>query len=153
MGEGRRVWLLYPVAVLFIADVGLTLAGQPTAYWAGNYATAIESNPLVRPLLAHSPGVFVAVAMTWLAMLSAVILWWPLWAWGRRVTRVVAVISALAHAVASASWLVRSGGWNWLMAAIYLAVMADLSWWCWRRAGIRLLVSAESDPTADRPRE
>jgi hypothetical protein len=135
MPKAGRAWLLAPVAVLFATDVGFTLAGQPAAYWAGNFAIAIEGNPLVRPLLAHSPGWFVAAALAWLAMLSAIILWWPSWAWGWRVAVVVAVIHAMAHALASATWLARPGGWNWLLAAAYVAVTAELSWWCWRRAG------------------
>ena len=149
MGDGRRIWLYCPVVALLITDVALTLSGQPAAYWAGDYAVAIESNPVVRPLLAHAPDAFLAATMIWLIALSAIILCWPSRAWGWRVAAGTAGIGALVHAVASASWLVRSGGWYWLMAVAYLAGMAELSWWCWRRA----VAFAEPGAAADRPRE
>jgi hypothetical protein len=135
---------LFPVVVVFVADLCFTLAGQPETYWAGDYATATESNPLVKLLLIWSPGWVVVLALAWLALLSAIILWWPSGAWGWRVAVVVALVHTLAHAVASASWLVRPGGWSWCLAVAYLTAAAEGSWWCWRRAGQEKLSTAIS---------
>ena len=49
----RRLWLLLPAVVLYSADIGFTLAGQPAAYWAGDYSQPAEHNPLAHALLAR----------------------------------------------------------------------------------------------------
>lgn len=128
MGLSRRTWLLAPAAGLCAADVGLTLAGQPAEYWAGDYATAVEVNPVAYALLAVGPGVFVAFAVCWLAVLAAVVLRWPhpLGGW-------LAVGVAIVHAIGGSSWLAHSGGWGLVAASVYLAVAAQASTWCWRQ--------------------
>lgn len=44
--KGSRFWLVAPAACLCTADIGFTLMGQPTIYWAGNYNSANELNPI-----------------------------------------------------------------------------------------------------------
>lgn len=121
-------WLLAPVVVLCAADMGLTLAGQPPDYWAGNFDTAEEGNPLARPLLVAGPAVFAAAAAVWLAVVASVVL-----LWGHPAARWVAIAVAVGHAIGGASWVARHGGW-WLLAGCgYLAAAAVLSRWCWQR--------------------
>lgn len=130
---GSRLWLLAPVAALYAGDVGLTLAGQPASYWAGDYGSAVEANPIAYPLLTRSPWLFTGVAVSWLAVLSAVLLLWrhPLTWW-------MAVAVTVAHAIGGASWLVRTGSWGMVAAGVYIAAAAQATAWCWRRyAGAR----------------
>lgn len=126
---GRRVRLVLPAAVLILADAGLTLAGQPAAYWAGDRAEAVEANPLARPLLERGPWAFAAVAVGWAGLVAAVVIGWrhPAVGW-------LAVGMAAAHAVGGASWVVRAGRWGAAAAVAYLGVAAWASAWCWRRA-------------------
>ncbi|MFO0796950.1 MAG: hypothetical protein U0804_05695 [Gemmataceae bacterium] len=123
-----RLWLLLPTAALTAADVGLTLHGQPSAFWAGDTASAVEANPIAYPLLARGPAAFVAGAALWLVVLSAVVVMWrhPLARW-------LAVGVALAHAFGGACWLARIGPGGLVAAVGYLAAAAQASAWCWRR--------------------
>lgn len=123
-----RLWLLAPAAILYVTDVGLTLAGQSAAYWAGDYGTAVEANPIAHLLLAHSPWLFVGLAVVWLALFSVVLIGWqhPWVGW-------VAVIVATAHAIGGASWLARHGGWGLVAAIAYITAVSQASGWCWRR--------------------
>lgn len=125
---GSRLWLVAPAMTLFVGDVGMTLSGQPESYWAGDYGTALEKNPIAYPLLVTSPWLFAGLAIVWLAALSTLLLTWrhPVSDW-----MVVGV--ALAHAVGGATWLARLGGWGWVAAGVYIAVAARLSGWCWQR--------------------
>lgn len=125
-----RMWLLAPAALLYLGDIGLTLGGQPAAYWAGDHGTAVEFNPVAHPLLARSPWLFLGLALLWLAAVSSVVVLWrhPLGGW-------VSVILAVGHAVGGASWLERHGSWGLAAAGVYLVVAAQGSAWCWRRYG------------------
>jgi hypothetical protein len=128
MGDSRRLWLLAPAAVTFVADVTLTLSGQPSSYWAGDYATAVEANPFAYPLLAFSPWLFATLAVFWMALLSGVILFWPHPASGW-----LAVVLTVLHAAGGSSWLVQLGWWGIVAAIAYLALAAHVTGWCWRR--------------------
>jgi hypothetical protein len=118
--------LLGPGGVLYTADVVLTLVGQPAAYWAGNYGSVVEFNPIAYQFLAAGPVWCLLAAVVWLLLLGAVVL-----AWRHPVTDWIAYLLALGHAVGGSSWLVRFGGWP--AAIAYLAVAAAVSRWCWRR--------------------
>jgi hypothetical protein len=124
-----RRWLLAPAAVLFVVDAGLTLAGQTDTYWAGDYGTAVEGNPIAHPLLVRSPWLFAGLAVVWLAIFSAVVLFW------RHPTAVgIAVLIAVAHAIGGASWITRVGSWGLFAAGAYIALAAQAAGWCWRRS-------------------
>jgi hypothetical protein len=124
----KRVWLLAPAAVLYVCDAGLTLAGQPDAYWTGDYGTAVEYNPLVRPLLTTGPGCFTAAAALWLAAVSAIIL-----GWRHRYSGWLAVVVAIGHAIGVGSWLSRAEPFGSLVAIAYLALAAQACAWSWRQ--------------------
>jgi hypothetical protein len=113
---------------MFVADVTLTLTGQPSSYWTGNYSTALEANPIAYPLLTLSPWLFATLAVFWMAFLSCVILFWqhPISGW-------LAVGLTVAHAVGGSSWMMQCGWWGIVAASVYLLVAAQVSGWCWRR--------------------
>ena len=71
MAIARRIWILLSAAIVYLIDSSLTLHGQSPDYWAGDYAAALEGNPLVHPILAWHPLAFVAAAAIWFASLSA----------------------------------------------------------------------------------
>lgn len=121
----HRLWLLMPAAVLCVADVGLTLTGQPPAFWGGDYGSAVEANPVAYPLLTRSPWLFVVLAAVWLVAFSVVVICWrhPATGW-------LAMFVAAAHAVGGASWLTRIGPWGLVAAVLFLVFAAQVSWWC-----------------------
>ena len=129
MAIARRIWILLSAAIVYLIDSSLTLHGQSPDYWAGDYAAALEGNPLVHPILAWHPLAFVAAAAIWFASLSAVILFWrhsaAVW---------LAVAIAFDHAVGGATWIARPGGFWWITAGLYLWVAAELVAGCLRRS-------------------
>jgi hypothetical protein len=126
---------MLPMWLWLTGDVALTLAGQPNAYWAGDYGEAIEVNPLMYPIVASGPWVFAGYAAAWAILLGVLVICWP-----HRLVKVVAIAAAVLNAMGGCSWLARMGGWGWLLAIGYLFVASEVSWWCWRRS----LVNAKS---------
>lgn len=124
----QRWWLWVPVAILYSGDIGLTLCGQPSAYWAGDYQTALEANPLADRLLKINPWLFSSGAALWLLLMTLVIRFWQSrWAvWS-------AIIMAMGHAVGGSTWLVKFNTWGLLFAIAYLVFAAQATSWCWRR--------------------
>ena len=110
-------------------DVALTLAGQSHAYWSGDYHEAVEGNPLAYPILSRGPWLFAGLAAAWAILLGALVVRWSHW-----LPRWLAVGETVLHAIGGCTWLVGSGGWGWVIGIGYLAVAAEASWWCWRRA-------------------
>ncbi|WP_020472606.1 hypothetical protein [Zavarzinella formosa] len=129
-GASRRVWLVVPTWLFFAIDVILTLIGQPEEYWAGDYSTANEINPLAFLILTRSPWLFAGLSVVWGAILGVVVLWWrhPWTGW-------LAAGVAFAHVLGGGTWIIRAGPWGWGLAVIYLALASRFSRWCWRRSG------------------
>jgi hypothetical protein len=129
MNKSRRIWWIVPAWLWFAADLGLTLMGQSTEYWDGNYAQATEANPLAFHILTASPWLFVGLALAWAIFLGLLTIFWrrPLVTW-------IAIAMAVLHAIAGCSWFVRLGEWGWVLAIVYLVMASEISWWCWRRA-------------------
>ncbi len=124
----RRLWLVAPAWAACAADVAFTLVGQPGDYWAGDFARADEANPVAHPFLTLHPLAFVAGAGAWAAAFGLLVL-----CGSPRMASVVAVLFTFSHAIGGAGWLARHGGVGWLLAAGYLAAVARLAAWCWRK--------------------
>jgi hypothetical protein len=123
-----RWWLVPPVVGIYALDVALTLTGQPPTYWAGDYATVNEINPVGYALLRLGPWAFLGTAAVWLVALVLLTLWWRHWL----AEGVVKVLTA-GHAIGGACWVARHGGW-WLVAGVgFLVGSAVFTLWCWRR--------------------
>jgi len=127
----RRFWLLLPAWCLYAADITMTLVGQSSAYWNGDYAQASEENPIAHPLLAIHPCLFAAAAIAWAATFGSVVLFWR-----HRLSDWLAILLALGHAVGGSTWIARHGWGGWVMAITYLIVAAWLAGSSWRRAGL-----------------
>jgi hypothetical protein len=136
----KRFWLLAPAWLLLGADVGLTLAGQPGAYWSGDYAAAVEGNPLAYPIIAQGPWVFASLAAVWAAVLGLLV-----YRVSHRFVSWFVIVLAFSHAVGGATWFVRFGYGGWILAIVYLFVAAEVSWWCWRRSGGVTVQAGSSD--------
>ena len=122
---------MLPALGLYAADLGLTLTGQPAAYWGGDYSQALEHNPLAYLILARDPALFVGASLAWAVIFSIVIVLWQ-----NRVSDWIAVLLAFGHAVGGSTWLARHGGGGLLLAIVYLAVASRVSGACWQRAGL-----------------
>ncbi|QEL20337.1 hypothetical protein [Limnoglobus roseus] len=109
----------WPLALLAVSvyqlDIALTFAGQPPAYWAGDYVGVDEVNPLAHALLAVSPWLFLALAFVWAAGFTTVLL-----TASDRWATVIAHLLAGGHTLGAASWLLRHG-WPGMIAAGLLA--------------------------------
>lgn len=75
--EKSKLWLCLPFFLLFLVDAGITLAGQPAEYWAGNREYANEAFPVFAWGLKNGPWTFVLLCMAWLAMFCALIVFIP----------------------------------------------------------------------------
>jgi hypothetical protein len=126
------LWLPLLPAAVCLADVTLTLAGQPAAYWRGDYFQANEGNPLPRLFLQLHPAAFGLGALAYLGCLVAFALLAP-----RRWAALVCLAVAGGHAVGAASWLLHEGPTGRGLAAALLAavVLLALPTWRARRAG------------------
>jgi hypothetical protein len=112
-----------------LADVGLTLAGQPAAYWRGEPGGAREANPLAWWLLAQSPGAFLAAVVAWMGTFTLLFLFWR-----SSLAPVLAFLVTLGHALGAASWLVGRGPAGLAAAALVMAAAERLFAWAWGRA-------------------
>ena len=126
-----RLWLVVAPTAACGADVVMTLLGQSRTYWSGGFSDIVEFNPLARLLLGLHPSVFIAAACLSSLLVGAIIVW---------ANRPLAVFCSFfvtfCHAVAAASWLLRSGSIAGIAGAIVLLVVAErvLSR-TWDRAG------------------
>jgi hypothetical protein len=128
-------WLaLLPIFVC-LADVGLTLHGQPVEYWHGDYAAVVEGNPLPRFFMELHPLAFIVLVFVWVAAFTVIILFAPpRWA----LFACLAII--VGHSIGTASWLVRGrpfGPWFAALFLITVSVLTVPTWRVWRagRAG------------------
>ena len=133
MKQIERAWLCLPALVLYCCDVSITLASQRPAFWAGTYDTVEEGNPVARGLLLLGPWTFVAAALAWAVLFSAVILV------GRRSWAVLLSFGVtFPHALGTAYWLPRHG-LDGIAAALLVLVAAErLLTWSWGRSDIEL---------------
>jgi hypothetical protein len=98
----RAVGLCGPAVLLSLADWALTLAGQPAAYWAGDYSRAYELSPTFHWLLAAHPALFLAGVLAWVGVFAALILLLP-----DPPAAMLSVAVAFGHTNGAASWVMH----------------------------------------------
>jgi hypothetical protein len=86
--------------LLSLTDWALTLAGQPAAYWAGDYSQANELSPTFHNLLGGHPALFVLGVLAWVASFVALIVLLP-----NTPAVMLSLAVAFGHANGAASWL------------------------------------------------
>ena len=124
----HRVWFCVPVGLFLTLDVTFTLIGQPATYWAGDWQTANEANPIAYRLLAANPWLFAASAAVWVVLLGVVIT-----VWNSLLSNVLAMVVAVAHVFGGSSWLLHIGDWGLALAVGYLVLAARFCFWCWEK--------------------
>src|SRR5437870_1110740 len=107
--KARHAWLCWGPAAVCLLDAGLTLLGQPDAYWSGRFDRAVEANPPFLWLLRQHPLYFAAGVLSWLVLSLSLILCLP-----GDLARAVAFLVHFVHTLGAASWLVGTGGFGYL---------------------------------------
>jgi len=131
--RAARLWFGLPPAMVCLADVVLTLSGQPSAYWGGDYGAAVDVNPLALHALAWHPAAFGVGAAAWLVTVVAVLALVPApWA------RALGLVVTFFHGVGAATWLVRWGVVGWVAAVALLVLAERLLAFSWARGGTAL---------------
>jgi len=128
MFSRRGFLFVVPVIVPGAVDALLTLAGQPSEYWSGNFSASREWNPLGRILLQQHPLLFAGIAFAWVGLVSLAILRLPL-----RLAAVLSFVVMLVHALCGACWLWRLGPIGIVLAIAYLVLVERIWSVVWRR--------------------
>jgi hypothetical protein len=96
----RSLWIVVPPILLCCLDFGLTLYGQSSAYWAGDYNDANELSPSFRAYLTSHPLVFAAMCLVWIGIFSTLIVILP-----EKLGMTVSIAVVLGHMAGSTTWL------------------------------------------------
>ena len=99
----RRLWLCVPPALFALFDYVMTMRGQSTHYWSGDYTAVNEENPLVRWCMQQHPVVFHGLTFVWLAVFCIFILKLP-----RLLARMVSLAITFSHAFCAGTWFYYS---------------------------------------------
>jgi hypothetical protein len=126
----ERLWLCVPPLVMYNLDVGLTLAGQNEAYWAGDYSSPDELNLFAHLLLSTHPLLFAAVALLWEIVFCGLILWLP-----PRLAAPVALVLAVGHTYGACTWIAYWGQLGNMLVILHPLMAGWLIAFCWVRAG------------------
>lgn len=131
-GVGRRViGLCLPPIVFCTLDAGLTLWGQSTAYWAGNYTCVLESSPTPNHWLQIHPAVFALGIVVWAMLFVVGILLLP-----DVLALITSIVVTFGHAVGAVTWLMFRFHYGYQMSlGLFLASSAMLGagiYWGWQ---------------------
>lgn len=130
----RRKFLgfcLLPI-LLTALDYGMTLAGQPNEYWAGDYSQARELDPILHTLLVCHPLAFIAVNVALTLVLIGLILLTP-----RIMAVILSIMTSLIHWAGASTWFFSLGYPNglemcWGVALLMIIGLAVGVGWGWR---------------------
>ena len=122
----HRFWFTLPLGLFLMLDVSFALIWQPASYWAGDWRTANEANPIAYWLLEVCPWLFAASAAIWAILLSVIVM-----KWNSRLSNTLAMVVAVAHAFGGSSWLLHHGDWGFALAGGYLLLASQFCFWCW----------------------
>jgi hypothetical protein len=93
--------VILPVS-LCLLDIVLTLCGQSSAYWDGEFRDVTEASPAFAACLTIHPVVFVVAGLVWIAVFTSLVTTLP-----ALLGRVVATTFSIGHAVGALAWLIR----------------------------------------------
>lgn len=122
----RKIWLCVPPFALCMLDQGITLLGQRSEYWAGDYSVANEGNPWFLWLLRQHPLAFEAGIAAWVSVFCVVILTLP-----RRAAMTISIAIVLGHTWGTATWMLHVlpyGYWIALSLFLVSAIIIVLTW-------------------------
>ena len=135
--ERNRLWLCLPFLVIFLVDAGITLACQPSQYWAGDRTFINEMFPLFAWGLAKGPSVFALLCAMWVLAFSVVIMVIP-----RLLAEILSLSLVSGHTWGTMTWLVNRIGLNYHLCLLFFVLSATVYVVCVRmsRAGRKSLV-------------
>jgi hypothetical protein len=114
-----------------LLDATLTLAGQPPAYWSGDWLAAQEANPLGRWLLHWHPVAFGLGVAASLALYGCLLARLPV-----HMGRAAAFVILFLHAVGAGTWLLRWGPFGYGMAAVLLLAASQVLAYSWQHEDV-----------------
>lgn len=121
-GVRSRLVGLCLVPMLFaLLDGGLTLAGQSSAYWSGEYHQVNEASPTFRQLLIVHPLAFAGGILTWIGIFVAIILLLP-----DTLALTVSITVTFGHSVGALTWMIWRFQYGYQMANLLFLVAGIL---------------------------
>jgi len=102
-------------------DLVATLLGQTDEYWAGDYQTVLEANPVARVLLETHPATLILAFVPYLAVIAVLV--------GQLrvdLARSLALAFTLGHTFGASTWLLRLPGG--ILYCVLAWVVARLLW-------------------------
>ena len=168
----RGIWLALPLFLIVALDGGLTLLGQPAAYWHGNLSAVNEANPVGIWFLNYGPKAFTLALTGWAGLVLLLSSALP-GLLGRAFYGAV----LLGHAAGALSWAsyrakgvlhagaVRLGGsallegWasspnaNLTLPLCLLVLVPLFTAFCWARSGVLAEPKAAKKPAAKDDKE
>ncbi len=128
---GRNpAWLIALPAAVCLADLAVTLRGQPAGYWQGDYAQVVEYNLVGWLALRVGPWAFALGGLLWVAGFAAFIRHAP-----RRSALLACLGLIVGHAVGTCSWLPRICPHWFLVGTAFCtatALLARPTWRAWQ---------------------
>ena len=123
----QRWFAVLSPAILVAWDAGLTLLGQPKAYWADHSVTN-EFAPMFNSALQTSPWAFVAVTILWTCGIALLVLILP-----RYFALLVSVSFTTGHAAAASGWMLyhfNFGYWSlyWYHPLVSALIVASCTY-------------------------
>ena len=93
--------VMLPVS-LCLLDMAMTLCGQSSHYWNGEFRDVTEASPVFAYFLSIHPGLFVTAAFAWIGVFVLLV-----WMLPSKLGRMVATAVALGHLIGALGWSVR----------------------------------------------
>lgn len=138
--ERSRLLMCCSPVVACLCDLTVTLSGQSTEYWSGNWAAVTEGNPIPHWLLTQHPLALCGGIAVWIAVFcTAIIKLRP------QPARVVTFVVMLGHATAASTWLLNMRPWGILYAGMLLVLLKLID----SKLGQRGYTDSQNLPDAD----
>jgi hypothetical protein len=128
--RNRLLGLCLPPLILCAVDATMTLLGQSSAFWSGDFRQVNEASPTPNQLLQVHPLAFIAGMLVWMAIFVCVILLSL-----DALALIVSIAVTFGHAAGAASWLMfrfkygyQAANGLMLMSAVLLGLGIRYGW-------------------------
>jgi hypothetical protein len=127
-----RKYLFFVGIIPFILDISVTLYGQGSSYWAGDFSKANEAHHIGASLLSFHPLAFASASILYAGIILVII---------HRAPRIIAwwfsIALLLAHTGGAKSWIPKIASWEYysIWESTLNWGMAALATFCYLKAG------------------
>ena len=111
--QTSRLWLLLCPVLLALIDCGITLQGQSSDYWRGNFTVVREGNAIGRTLLMYGPIYCTLFEILLHTPYIAAICFLP-----SSLAVVISLLVTLAHMLGAATWMTLLGLPGWVLIVL-----------------------------------